>query len=70
MESLPRGHPVMSKMHFRVKQSLYWLEINQDIIKWKSYMSSCRQVTTGGTSNSYRSPNQTLAKNRTSPIFL
>ena len=30
MESLHRGHPGMSKMHLRAKQSLYWPGINEE----------------------------------------
>ena len=31
MESLHKGHQVMSKMHFRAKQNLYWTVINEEI---------------------------------------
>ena len=38
MESLHRGHPGMSKMHLRAKQSLYWLGINEVI---RSKVENC-----------------------------
>ena len=38
MESLHRGHPGMSKMHFRAKQSLYWPGINEEI---RSKVENC-----------------------------
>ena len=38
MESLHRGHPGMSKMHLRAKQSLYWPGINEEI---RSKVENC-----------------------------
>ena len=43
MESLHRGHPGMSKMHLRAKQSLYWPGINEEI---RSKVENCIQCQT------------------------
>ena len=44
MDSLHGGHPGIPKMHFKAKQSLYWLGINQDIINQAEKCILCQVV--------------------------